>query len=62
MYFKLHKLFPVEEQNNYQVKHALSNDRSQEFYLLGSNIQSMSGLFVLGMAYSGYLSPCRINT
>lgn len=62
MYFRQHKLFPEEEQNNYQAKHTLSNDENQAFYLLGCSIQSMSGLFVLGMAYRGYLSPCRINT
>lgn len=31
-------------------------------YLLATRVQSISGRLVLGMAYSGYLSPWRMNT
>ena len=36
--------------------------KKSAIYLLATRVQSISGRFVLGMAYSGYLSPCRMNT
>ena len=36
--------------------------KKSAIYLSATRLQSISGRFVLGMAYRGYLSPCRMNT